>query len=154
MNTQPHTTTRLYGARKVPIDDAIVEKLRQLTLHAHALRSRCNALAQSADQITQKVKHLPAARIREAARQSGIVRTSNEYIAIQQRIDEIDRELREAKAHRARMMDEAYDWSQKSAPISELVRGVLRELGVNAADLSIDIVDFDQNVSMGTSRGI
>lgn len=145
-------TIQHYGKRRVPIDARIVTKLRQCVMHGHSLRARFNALNQSAQQVWDSGRddQLELERLQTEIAHYHL--ESPQHATIAERIAVLELRVTDRRSERERLRGEAGTWAQRAAPVSEMVRGIVRELNVSAADLGIDIVDFDIR-SGGSSRG-
>lgn len=151
-NTSTTTNIQHYGSRKVPIDVRIVDKLRNCVMHSHSLRSRFNALNQCAQQMSQRVS-ADEREVKQLIEQQRSYRPDSvQHAEYSAKIATLDARIATASSECEQIRAEARDWANRASPINEMVRGVLRELKVGAADLAIDIVDFDERAG-GASRG-
>ncbi len=145
-----------YGPKGMPIDIRVVNKLRQLAMHAHTYSARRTACTQSARQIHDAME--PKRRQLDSLNENVSRWASNpanaEHVANAQRqIAEIDAACEAQNCERALMLESASRCADSCGRIKLLVGGIVKELGVTHRCLSIDFVDHDIR-SGGTTRGI
>lgn len=133
--------------RKV-VERKIVEKLRGIAYRAFELRQRFNAAEQTAGQLRRNAQ--PVEREREQLVQqieqwrpheNRHPEVAERLVPLRESLAKLDAWLAANKTDRERTRAAGEEDAQRSSAMSDLVNGVLRELGVSRADLGIDLID-------------
>lgn len=146
------TTTFVVPTPIEATDPRVVAKLQSLALQAHTHRARGAGIRQIVNQFAEKL--IPAeSELSELRAGLKGFRPSDERYAL------MAEKVATAESACAAQREKVNAGNQRAAAAERLghkadtlIAGVLRELGVTAEDLSIDLVDHDHRVP-GSHRG-
>lgn len=130
------------------VEPEILAKLRGIAYRSFELRQRFNAAEQTAEQLRRNAE--PVTREREQLvrqieqwkpHEGRHPEVAERLVPLRESLAALDIWLRSNAADRAATRATGEEFAQASSQMSDVVNGVLRELGVNRADLGIDLID-------------
>jgi len=128
------------------VDPRIVAKLQALALQGHTQRARAAGIRQLVNASLEKLIPAEAELSDLRARLNGTLPSNAKHAPLAEKVATAEAAVAAQRAKAAAGMQSAAQADQLGQKARTLITGVLRELGVTAADLGVDLVDHDHRI--------